>query len=83
MAKKKKTEQMVCPPGSCGPACVALGLLAAAFKAGGLWMVIEGVVRQWNALAPWTNVTLWYFGGFILWCIACLCMKKACPQCRA
>jgi hypothetical protein len=79
MAKMK--GDMMCPAPVCGPKCIVMGLLAAAFAAGGLWMIVAAVLKQ-SSLMPTSNVLLWYFGGFVLWCIA-KCMKmKACPMCR-
>ena len=69
--------------GACGPRCIIMGLLSAAFAAGGVWMVIAGIMRQWSATVGFTNVWLWYFGAFILFCIG-KCMKfKACATCKA
>ncbi|HLF54236.1 MAG TPA: hypothetical protein VI612_00765 [Candidatus Nanoarchaeia archaeon] len=77
----KKDMGMVCAPGQCGPKCIILGLLSAAFAAGGLWLVVGGIMMQMGAVAM-TNVFLWYFGGFVLWCIAKMCKMKCCGYCR-
>jgi hypothetical protein len=68
--------------GQCGPKCIILGLLSAAFAAGGLWMIVGGIMKQWGGMMPWTNIFLWYFGGFVLFCIAKCTKMKACPMCR-
>jgi len=77
MAKKAK---MVCPPSTCGPKCIIMGLLGAVFAAAGLWLVVGGILMQVGRM-PWTSIFLWYVGGFVLWCIAKGCKMKACPQC--
>ena len=81
MAKRAKPA-MTCPPGQCGPRCIVMGLLAAVFAAAGLWMLVGGVMKQLSGLVPWTNIFLWYLGGFVLWCIAKVCKKKACGECN-
>ena len=82
MAKKMAMDMsMMCPPSQCGPKCLILGLIAAVLAAGGLWMLVGGVMMQWSGL-PWTNVLLWYVGGFLLWCIAKCAKMKACPMCK-
>ena len=67
----------------CSPKCIILGLIAAAFAAAGLWMVIGGIMKQWSGMMPWSNVWLWYFGGLILFAIGKCCKMKACAMCRA
>ena len=74
MARMKEME--------CGAKCLIMGLVAAALAAGGLWMVVAGVLKQWSGMMPWTTVWLWYFGGFILVCIAKHCRKQSCMMCR-
>jgi len=77
MAKKKgKSGAKVCPT-TCGPTCIFMGLLSAAAAAGGLWLLVGGIVAQTNGF-PWTTTLTWYFGGFILWCIAKWFKIKAC-----
>ncbi len=76
MAKKDMME-------GCGPKCIILGLLAAAFAAAGLWMVIGGIMKQWSGMMPWTNVWLWYFGGLILVMISKGCKFKTCMMCKS
>ncbi len=78
---RKGDMGMMCMPGQCGPKCIILGLLAAAFGALGLFLVVGGVVKQMGMM-PLGNVWLWYFGGFVLWCIAKMCKMKACPMCK-
>jgi hypothetical protein len=68
--------------GQCSPKCIVLGLVAAAFAAGGLWMVVAAIINQWNRLAPTSNIFLWYFGGFVLFAIAKMMKMKCCNFCR-
>ena len=82
MAKKMmKSDAMVCAPGACGPKCIVMGLVSAAFAAGGLWMIVSAVLKQMSGMMPTSNVFLWYFGGLVLWCIAKMCKMKACSYC--
>ncbi len=81
MAKRRTAAPaMACPTGSCGPKCIIMGLLSAAFAGVGLLLLVGGVLKQMEMM-PWTNTWLWYFGGFVLWCIAKCCKRKACPMC--
>ncbi len=82
MAKMKGDMSMTCAPGQCGPKCIIMGLIAAAFAAGGLWMLVGAVMKQWSGMMPWTNIFLWYFGGLILVCISKCIKMKACGMCR-
>ncbi len=66
----------------CSPKCIVLGLVAAAFAAGGLWMIVAAVMKQMAGMMPTTNVFLWYFGGFILFAIAKMMKMKCCNFCR-
>ncbi len=66
----------------CGPKCIVLGLIAAAFAAGGLWMIVAAIMKQWAGMMPWTNIFLWYFGGFILFSIGKMMKMKCCNFCR-
>ncbi len=76
MARKDMME-------GCGPKCIMLGLLAAAFAAAGFWMVIGGIMKQWSGMAPMSNVFLWYFGGLILVMISKGCKFKSCSMCKS
>ncbi len=81
MAKRMMMkEEMTCPQGACGPKCMLMWLLAAVFLAGGLWMIVGGALMQYSRF-PWTQVFLWYLGGFVLWAIAKRCKMKACAMC--
>lgn len=80
---KKMDMSMTCAPGKCGPSCIIAGLFSAAFAAGGLWMIVGAIMKQWNMMAPTSNVFLWYFGGLILICISKCIKMKACGMCRA
>ncbi len=87
MAKKGKmsargpmSPPMTCASGSCGPRCVLWGLIAVILAALGLWMLMSGIMKQWS-MAPWTTASLWYLGGFILWCLAKCSKLKACDKC--
>jgi len=75
-------KDMTCMPGQCGPKCIIMGLIAAAFGAGGLWMIIAAIIKQWSGMMPTSNVFLWYFGGLILIAIAKMCKMKGCGFCR-
>ncbi len=66
----------------CGPKCIILGLVSAAFMAGALWTIVGGIWKQWTMAAPMSNIFLWYFGGFILFCIAKCIKMKTCEMCR-
>lgn len=68
--------------GQCGPKCIILGLIAAALAAGGLWLVVGGVMGQMKAM-PMSSIFLWYFGGFVLWKIAKCLKMKMCSMCQA
>ncbi len=77
----RKDMGMMCMPGQCGPKCIIFGLIASAFAAGGLFLLVAGILKQ-MAMMPWTAAFWWYFGGFVLWCVAKICKMKACPTCR-
>ena len=81
MARMMKSD-MVCPPGQCGPKCIVMGLIAAAFAAGGLWMAVGAIMKQWSGMIPWSNIFLWYFGAFILFSIGRMMKMKCCGFCR-
>ncbi|PIN74765.1 hypothetical protein COV18_06100 [Candidatus Woesearchaeota archaeon CG10_big_fil_rev_8_21_14_0_10_37_12] len=70
-----------CAPEACGPKCIILVLIAILLTAGGLWMLVAGWQMQ-TAGFVWSQVTLWYAGGFLLWCIAKCIKMKACGKCR-
>ena len=76
MAKTMKVME-----NGCGPKCLFLMLLAALLGAGGLWMIVTGILHQMAPRAPWGGIVLWYTGGFILWVLAKQCKWKACPMC--
>ncbi len=78
MARMMSGTAKSCQP--CGPRCLFMGLVAAALAAAGLWVIVEGVLKQMNPQMPWTTIVLWYFGGFLLWCIAKIC-KMQCKAC--
>ena len=79
---KMKSEMMMCPTGTCGPRCIILGLISAAFASAGLWLIVGAILKQASAIMPWTNVFTWYFGGFILFGVAKCLKMKACGMCR-
>ena len=66
--------------GGCGPKCIVLGLIAAAFFAAGLWTLVSGFQMQ-SAGMTMGRTFLWYFGGFILWCIGKCVKRKSCGMC--
>lgn len=72
---------MTCPTGKCGPTCVFMSLLASVAAAFGLWLLVAGVMKQWSGMS-WTGIWTWYFGGFVLWCVAKCFKMKACGACR-
>lgn len=64
----------------CGPKCMISGLLAAAFMAGALWMIVTAVLKQ-TVMYSTMHVLLWYFGGFLLFAIARYIKMKSCTIC--
>ena len=48
-------------------------LLAALLGAGGLWMIVTGILHQMAPRASWGGIVLWYTGGFILFVLSKQC----------
>lgn len=76
----KKSEPMRCGT-KCGPKCLFLVLLAALLAAGGLSMLVMGVMQQMSRIMPLKSFLLWYAGGFVLFGLAKLSKMKACAGC--